>query len=60
MPAMGHTGAYPMPDVRRSHTVIAWLDWSLRGDARARGALVGPNCKLCSDPDFWLKTKGVE
>jgi hypothetical protein len=60
MPKMGYTGAYPMSDLRWSHTVIDWLGWTLRDNPHARGVFVGPNCKLCSDPDFWLKTKGVK
>ena len=60
MPTMGHTGAYPMPDVRWSRNVVRWLDWTLKGDAAAGALFTGPACGLCSDPDFWVTTKGVK
>ena len=30
--------------------VVAWLDWQLRGDARAGRTFVGKECGLCRDP----------
>lgn len=59
MPSMGHTGAYPMPDVRWTRAVVQWLDWTLKGDQKAKAVFVGANCGLCSDADFWVSTKGV-
>lgn len=60
MPAMGHTGAYPMPDVRWTRAVIQWLNWNLKGDQTARIAFAGARCGLCGDPDFWVSAKGVD
>jgi dienelactone hydrolase len=59
MPSMGHTGAYPMPDVRWTRSVVEWLNWTLKGDQTAKARFVGSNCGLCSDSDFWVSTKGV-
>ncbi len=56
---VGHTGAYPMPDLRRSSAVLAWLDWQLKGDAQAVGAFAGPDCALCKDADWWIDTRNI-
>ena len=58
MPSMGHTGAYPMPDVRWTGAVVSWLDWTLKGDIKARSNFVGAECGLCGNPDFWVSSKG--
>jgi dienelactone hydrolase len=60
MPTMGHTGAYPMPDVRWTRTVVQWLDWSLKGDQTAKATFAGASCGLCRDSDFWLSKKGFD
>jgi dienelactone hydrolase len=56
---VGHTGAYPMPDLRWVSGVLAWLDWQLKGDASAVNAFAGPNCSLCKDPDWWIDTQNI-
>jgi dienelactone hydrolase len=56
---VGHTGAYPMPDLRWVAGVLSWLDWQLKGDAKARDNLAGPACSLCSDPDWWIDTQNI-
>ncbi len=56
---VGHTGAYPMPDLRWSRTVLAWLDWQLKGDAQSLTMFSGPNCSLCKDPDWWVDTRNL-
>lgn len=38
---VGHSGAYPGPDRRWSGTVLAWLDWQLKGDAKAAAMFAG-------------------
>jgi dienelactone hydrolase len=60
MPQMGHTGAYPMPDVRWTNAVLAWLNWILKNDENGKAMFAGEKCGLCSDPDFWVKTKGIK
>ncbi len=57
--AVGHTGAYPMPDLRWSSAVLAWLDWQLKGDATATGMFAGANCALCKDADWWVDTRNI-
>jgi dienelactone hydrolase len=56
---VGHTGAYPMPDLRWSAAVIAWLDWQLKGDKQAPEVFSGPNCSLCRDPDWWIDSQNI-
>jgi hypothetical protein len=56
---VGHTGAYPMPDLRWSSAILAWLDWQLKGDERAVAMFTGPDCELCKDPDWWIDTRNV-
>jgi len=60
MPQVGHTGAYPMPDVRWTNAVLAWLNWILKNDQNGKAMFAGEKCGLCTDPDFWLKTKGIK
>jgi dienelactone hydrolase len=56
---VGHTGAYPMPDLRWSSAVLAWLDWQLEGDLQSLAMFGGPNCSLCEDPDWWFDTRNI-
>jgi dienelactone hydrolase len=56
---VGHTGAYPMPDLRWSGAVLAWFDWQLKGDRRAMTMFTGPDCVLCKDPDWWIDTRNI-
>ena len=58
-PLLGHTGAYPMPDVRWSNAVVGWLNFTLKDDPNAKALFAGEQCGLCSDPDLWLKAKGI-
>jgi hypothetical protein len=57
--SVGHTGAYPMPDLRWSTAVLAWLDWQLKGDTHATATFAGPTCSLCKDPDWWIDTQNI-
>jgi len=56
---VGHTGAYPMPDLRWSSAILAWLNWQLKGDAQAVEIFAGPDCALCKDPDWWIDTRNI-
>jgi hypothetical protein len=56
---VGHTGAYPMPDLRWSSAILAWLDWQLKGDKQVVGMFAGPDCALCKDPDWWIDTRNI-
>jgi len=57
--SVGHTGAYPMPELRWVAGVLSWLDWKLKGDAKAKDNFAGPTCALCSDPDWWIDTQNI-
>ena len=56
---VGHTGAYPMPDLRWSSAVLAWLDWQLKGDRQAVGMFAGPDCAPCKDADWWIEARNI-
>jgi hypothetical protein len=56
---VGHTGAYPMPDLRWSSAVLAWLDWQLKGDRQAVEMFAGPDCALCKDADWWVDARNI-
>ena len=46
---VGHTGAYPGPDMPWAKAVVAWLDWQLKGDKESSAMFVGDKCGLCTD-----------
>jgi dienelactone hydrolase len=49
---VGHTGAYPDPDLRWTKAVLGWLDWQLKGKQSEKAMFVGANCGLCKDKDW--------
>lgn len=49
---VGHTGAYPDPDLRWTKAVLSWLDWQLKGKASEKAMFVGANCGLCVDKNW--------
>ena len=57
--SVGHTGAYPMPELRYTNAVLAWLDWQLKGDTHATAAFAVPTCSLCKDPDWWIDSQNL-
>jgi hypothetical protein len=57
--SVGHTGAYPMPELRYTAAVLAWLDWQLKGDTRDVATFAGPNCSLCKDSDWWVDSQNL-
>ena len=51
-----HDGTYAEPNGgRAAQTVLAWLNWQLRGDEDAADAFVGEDCGLCEDPDWTIE-----
>jgi hypothetical protein len=55
---VGHGGTWQEPQGGRMGTaVIAWLDWQLKGDARASKIFNGNPCELCSEADWTVKRK---
>jgi dienelactone hydrolase len=47
LPTVSHGGAYEAPDREWSRVVLAWADWQLKGDRKARAQFVGERCQLC-------------
>lgn len=57
----GHGGTYAEPNGgAAAKVVVNWLDWRLRGDAEAGRAFLGPDCGLCSDPEWDYESKRFE
>jgi hypothetical protein len=58
---VGHGGTYWEPNGgRAAATVVAWLDWQLRGDAAAARRFRGADCALCKDPAWSVQKKRID
>lgn len=58
---VGHEGTYWEPNGgKAAATVVAWLDWQLRGDSRAAQVFRGEDCALCRDPAWVVKKKRID
>ncbi|HUG73281.1 MAG TPA: hypothetical protein VMK82_07660, partial [Steroidobacteraceae bacterium] len=58
---VGHGGTYWEPNGGKAATVVvAWLDWQLRGDARAARTFVGADCGLCKDKAWVVEKKRID
>jgi len=56
----GHGGTYFQPNGGAAAQVaVAWLQWQLRGDAKAKAMFVGKDCGLCKDPKWKLEKKKI-
>ena len=54
----GHGGTYWDPDGgAAAQVVVDWLDWRLRGDAKAGRMFLGEDCGLCRDPKWTFESK---
>jgi dienelactone hydrolase len=57
----GHGGTYWEPNGgKAAQVVVKWLDWRLRGDEQAGRWFKGPDCVICRDPEWTLKTRGLD
>ena len=57
---VGHGGTYNEPNGGAAAQVaLAWLNWQLRGDAKAGALFVGDNCGLCNDEQWTLEKKNL-
>jgi dienelactone hydrolase len=57
----GHGGTYAQPNGGKAATaVVAWLDWQLKGDAKAARNFVGKDCGLCSDKSWFVEKKRID
>jgi len=58
---VGHGGTYWQPNGgKAATTVVAWLDWQLRGDARAARNFTGKDCGLCRDKAWTIEKKRLD
>jgi hypothetical protein len=55
---VGHGGTFQEPNGGAAASIaVSWLDWQLRGDARAARRFVGDDCGLCRDTSWTLQRK---
>ena len=58
---VGHGGTYMEPNGGRAAQVaVAWLEWQLRGDKKAKQQFVGEDCGLCKDADWTFERKNLK
>ncbi|MBN8830993.1 MAG: hypothetical protein J0G94_10300 [Sphingomonadales bacterium] len=52
-----HAGTFAEPNGGRvAQAVVQWLDWTTRGDKQAAAWFTGPDCTLCTSPQ-WTVTR---
>jgi dienelactone hydrolase len=57
----GHGGTYWQPNGGKAAAVVVdWLNWQLRGDARAARTFTGADCGLCRDKAWSVEKKRVD
>ncbi len=58
---VGHGGTYWQPNGgAAARVVVAWLDWQLRGDAKAARMFTGKDCGLCRDQAWTVQRKRID
>ena len=58
---VGHGGTYNQPNGGEfSGIAVTWLNWQLKGDARGALMFQGPNCALCVNPKWVVRTKNLK
>jgi len=56
----GHGGTYFEPNGGvAAQVAVNWLQWQLRGDAKAKAMFTGKDCGLCKDPQWKLEKKQI-
>jgi uncharacterized protein (DUF779 family) len=59
--AVGHGGTFRQPNGGPVAKVsVDWLDWRLRGDAKAAKTFTGKDCGVCIDKQWTVEKKGIE
>jgi hypothetical protein len=59
--ASGHGGTFAQPNGGVVARVsVDWLDWQLKGDEKAARRFAGPNCGLCTDPQWTVQRKRID
>jgi dienelactone hydrolase len=57
---VGHGGTFRQPHGGAAAQVATdWLEWRLRGDPQAAHTFEGADCKLCVDPKWTVRKKGM-
>jgi dienelactone hydrolase len=57
----GHGGTFAEPDGGAAAlAAVAWLDWQLKGDAKAAHWFTGADCGLCTDKAWTIQRKGID
>jgi len=58
---VGHGGTYNQPNGGEfSGVAVAWLDWQLKGDQHAALMFRGPDCGLCVNPKWVVRSKNLK
>lgn len=58
--AKDHGGTFTEPNGGLAAlAAVAWLDWQLKGDARAAHWFTGADCVMCTDPAWTMQRKGI-
>ncbi|NIQ96211.1 MAG: hypothetical protein GWN87_19925, partial [Desulfuromonadales bacterium] len=58
---VGHGGTFLQPNGGAVAQVsVDWLDWQLKGSEAGARRFVGPDCLLCSDPEWTYRTKNID
>ena len=58
---VGHGGTYFDPNGgKAARIVVDWLQWQLRGDARAESSFRGEDCGFCRDPEITMELKNFD
>ena len=58
---VGHGGTYRQPDGGEfAGIAVAWLNWQLKDDKRSGLMFEGPNCGLCVNPKWVVKSKNLD
>ena len=55
----GHSGTYSHANGGEfANIAVAWLRWQLKGDTDSSKVFTGPDCSLCSDPNWTVQKQG--
>ncbi len=58
---VGHGGTFMEPEGgRAAQAAVAWLEWQLRGDEKAKQWFVGEQCGLCADEHWTIERKNLQ
>ena len=58
---MGHTATYRTAHGGAySRVAVHWLDWQLKGDREAAAWFRGVDCRLCTNPMWVVRKKGID